>query len=161
MIKFDLVLCPNEVECLSSCFSKLWPKQDKARVDRLASRARECERINMHKRSIGEIKLLHRGHADTQTDTMQNYVHINYKLVRYISLARCRLPPSLPLTAIATALIPLLSFPFRCKSHGGNECFAHDLLLNSRARGGEGKGKGASGVEGERACIKVKNSHDF
>ena len=58
MIKFDLVLCPDEVECLSSCFSKLWPKQDKARVDRLAGRAREGEQINMHKRSIGEIKLL-------------------------------------------------------------------------------------------------------
>ena len=31
--------------------------RDKARVDRLAGRAREGERINMHKRSIGEIKL--------------------------------------------------------------------------------------------------------
>ena len=32
---------------------------------------------------------------------MQNYVHINYKLVRYISLARCRLLPSFPPSLLA------------------------------------------------------------
>ena len=111
------------------------------------------EQINMHKRSIGEIKLLRRGHTHTHTHHAKLCTHKLQTCSLHIA-GKMPAPSSLPPSAIAIALIPLLSFPFRCKSHGGNECFAHDLLLNSR---GKGKVKGAGGVESLQLFEKSPN----
>ena len=79
---------------------------------------------------------------------MQNYVHINYKLVRYISLARCRLVPSLP--------APLPLFLSSVSLSDANRTAAMNVspmicYSTAEEEEGEGKGKGASGVEGELA----------
>ena len=118
----------------------------------------------MRERSIGEIKLpsapLPPSLADTRTRTMQNYVHINYKLVRYISLARCRLLPSFPPSLLA----PLPLFLSSVSLSDANRTAAMNvspMICYSTAEeeeeeeeeegGGEkerkGKGEGARGAE--------------
>ena len=111
------------------------------------------EQINMHKRSIGEIKLLHRGHTHTHHAKLCTHKLQTCSLHIAGKMPARSFPPS------AIALIPLLSFPFRCKSHGGNECFAHDLLLNSIGGGRGGRGRRGRGKEKGEGARGAENLH--